>query len=110
MFPAGGCTSIPSWGKFWLSLLNCYDWEGNNPVPPELWYVSKARILNGLLTTDRAFPDWLPFHPHRWWIHVRTVYIPMSYLYGVKFQMEENDLILSLREVPIHHHLQDYMC
>jgi len=23
----------------------------------------------------------------------------MSYLYGVKFQMEENDLILSLREV-----------
>ncbi|PPQ66646.1 hypothetical protein CVT26_009400 [Gymnopilus dilepis] len=78
----GGCTSIPAWGKFWLSLLNCYDWEGNNPVPPELW----------------ALPDWLPFHPHRWWIHVRNVYIPMSYLYGVRFKMEENDLILSLRE------------
>lgn len=36
----GGCTSIPAWGKFWLSILNCYDWEGNNPVPPELWLVS----------------------------------------------------------------------
>ncbi|KAF9054597.1 terpenoid cyclases/protein prenyltransferase alpha-alpha toroid [Panaeolus papilionaceus] len=78
----GGCTSIPAWGKFWLSILNCYDWEGNNPVPPELW----------------TLPDWIPFHPHRWWIHVRNVYIPMSYLYGVKFQAEENDLILSLRE------------
>ncbi|KAF9526128.1 terpenoid cyclases/protein prenyltransferase alpha-alpha toroid [Crepidotus variabilis] len=78
----GGCTSIPAWGKFWLSLLNVYDWAGNNPVPPELW----------------ALPDWLPFHPHKWWIHVRNVYIPMSYLYGVKYQMEENDLIFSLRE------------
>ncbi|KAF7798580.1 hypothetical protein EIP86_009802 [Pleurotus ostreatoroseus] len=78
----GGATGIPAWGKFWLSILNVYDWEGNQPVPPELW----------------VFPDWLPFHPHRWWIHTRTVYIPMSYLYGIRFKMEENDLILSLRE------------
>ena len=48
---------------------------------------------------NRALPEWLPFHPHKWWIHVRNVYIPMSYLYGVRYQMEENDLILSLREV-----------
>jgi lanosterol synthase len=33
----GGATAIPSWGKFWLSTLNVYDWEGFNPVPPELW-------------------------------------------------------------------------
>ncbi|GLB41717.1 putative terpene cyclase mutase family protein [Lyophyllum shimeji] len=78
----GGACAIPAWGKFWLSLLNVYDWEGNNPVPPEFWLL----------------PDWLPFHPHRWWIHTRTVYVPMSYLYGVKFKMEENDLILSLRK------------
>ena len=51
------------------------------------------------LMINRALPDWLSFHPHKWWIHVRNVYIPMSYLYGVRFQMEENDLILSLREV-----------
>lgn len=30
------------------------------------------------------------------------VYLPMSYLYGVRFTMEENDLILSLREVSRH--------
>ncbi|TFK39425.1 terpenoid cyclases/protein prenyltransferase alpha-alpha toroid [Crucibulum laeve] len=78
----GGAAAIPAWGKFWLSLLNVYDWEGNNPVPPELWLL----------------PDWIPFHPHRWWIHTRTVYVPMSYLFGIKFTMPENDLILSLRQ------------
>ncbi|KIM82936.1 hypothetical protein PILCRDRAFT_819733 [Piloderma croceum F 1598] len=78
----GGATGSPSWGKFWLSLLNVYEWEGNNPIPPELWLL----------------PEWLPFHPHRWWIHVRTVYVPMSYLYGKRFKAEENDLILALRE------------
>lgn len=35
----GGATGIPAWGKFWLSVLNVYEWEGNNPIPPELWYV-----------------------------------------------------------------------
>ncbi|KAF9048266.1 terpene synthase [Hymenopellis radicata] len=69
-------------GKFWLAILNVYEWEGLNPVPPELWLL----------------PDSIPFHPHKWWIHTRTVYAPMSYLYGIKFKAEENDLILSLRE------------
>ncbi|KIK19194.1 hypothetical protein PISMIDRAFT_76839, partial [Pisolithus microcarpus 441] len=78
----GGATGTPAWGKFWLALLNVYDWEGVNPIPPELWLL----------------PDWIPFHPHRWWIHTRNVYIPMSYLYGIRFQMEENDLIRSLRQ------------
>ncbi|KAF9477756.1 terpene synthase [Pholiota conissans] len=78
----GGATSIPAWGKFYLSCLNVYDWAGNNPVPAELWLL----------------PEWVPFHPSKWWIHVRNVYIPMSYLYGIRFKMEENDLILSLRE------------
>ena len=50
----------------------------------------------------RVFPDWLPFHPHKWWIHTRTVYIPMAYLYGIRYQAEENDLILALREVPFY--------
>lgn len=33
----GGITSIPSWGKLWLSLLGVYHWNGNNPLPPEMW-------------------------------------------------------------------------
>lgn len=35
----GGAAAAPSWGKFWLSILNVYEWDGNNPVPPELWFV-----------------------------------------------------------------------
>jgi len=48
---------------------------------------------------DRLLPKWLPFHPSRWWIHTRTVYVPMSYLYGVRFKAAEDPLILALREV-----------
>lgn len=33
----GGATGVPSWGKFWLSILNVYDWDGNHPIPSELW-------------------------------------------------------------------------
>lgn len=86
----GGATGAPAWGKFWLAVLNVYDWAGVNPVPAELWLL----------------PDWLPFHPHRWWIHTRTVYVPMSYLYGIRFKMEENDLIRALREelYPTNYH------
>ncbi|MCY4094420.1 MAG: hypothetical protein OXG05_04755, partial [Gammaproteobacteria bacterium] len=32
-----GVMQIPSWGKFWLSVLNLYEWEGLNAVLPELW-------------------------------------------------------------------------
>ncbi|KAH9072141.1 terpene synthase, partial [Lactarius deliciosus] len=78
----GGASASASWGKFWLSVLNVYEWEGNNPIPPELWLL----------------PKWLPFHPSRWWIHTRTVYVPMSYLYGVRFKAAEDPLILALRE------------
>ncbi|TDL23680.1 terpene synthase [Rickenella mellea] len=85
----GGATGIPSWGKFWLSILNVYDWDGNNCIPAELWLL----------------PEWVPIHPHRWWIHTRQVYIPMSYLYGIRFKAEDNDLILSLRQ---ELYVQDY--
>lgn len=34
---SGGACATPSWGKVWLSILNVYDWAGNNPIPPELW-------------------------------------------------------------------------
>ena len=48
---------------------------------------------------ERLLPQWLPFHPSRWWIFTRTVYVSMSYLYGVKFKAAEDPLILALREV-----------
>ncbi len=78
----GGGTSIPSWGKYYLSILNVYDWKGFNSVFPELWLL----------------PKWLPIHPSRYWCHSRMVYLPMAYCYGNKIKAEESDLIISLRE------------
>lgn len=81
----GGATGSPSWGKTWMALLGVYDWQGVNPVPPELL----------------CLPDWLPIHPWRWWIHTRMVYIPMSWLWGKQWvyeAAEKDPLIDSLRQ------------
>ena len=78
----GGATGIPSWGKFYLSILNCYDWQGFNSLFPEMW----------------LFPQWLPVHPWRYWCHTRLVYLPMAYCYAQRIKAPENELILSLRE------------
>ncbi len=77
----GGATGIPSWGKFWLSVLNVYDWSGNESIPPELWIL----------------PDLLPFHPSKMWCHTRAVYLPMCYLYGIRYCAPLDDLTTSLR-------------
>ncbi|KAJ3124877.1 Lanosterol synthase (Oxidosqualene--lanosterol cyclase) [Nowakowskiella sp. JEL0407] len=78
----GGAVGAPHWGKFWLAILNCYDYKGMNPVPPEFW----------------VLPTWLPISPSKWWIHTRNVYMPMSWLYANRFQAPVDDLILQLRE------------
>lgn len=77
----GGATYIPSWGKFWLSILGVYEWSGNNPLPPEMWLL----------------PYFLPLHPGRMWNHCRMVYLPMSYIYGRRFVGPINSTVLSLR-------------
>ncbi|XP_019069346.2 cycloartenol synthase [Solanum lycopersicum] len=87
----GGVTYIPSWGKFWLSVLGVYEWSGNNPLPPELWLL----------------PYFVPVHPGRMWCHCRMVYLAMSYLYGRRYVGPINSIILSLRRelytTPYHH-------
>lgn len=79
----GGARGVPAWGKLWLAILNVYDWEGMHPIPPELW----------------CLPDWVPFHPWRWWIHTRMVYLPMGYLWAKRFRCPVDPLIESLRQV-----------
>ncbi|HEY0262203.1 MAG TPA: prenyltransferase/squalene oxidase repeat-containing protein [Chitinophagales bacterium] len=78
---AGGATGIPSWGKFYLSLLNLYAWEGNNSLLPELWLL----------------PKWLPIHPSNYWCHTRLVFLPMSYCFAHKIQIEESELVNAIR-------------
>ncbi|POW16031.1 hypothetical protein PSTT_01686, partial [Puccinia striiformis] len=78
----GSCLPIPTWGKVWLALLNIYDWEGVNPMPPESWLL----------------PSILPFHPSRWRAHTRQVYLPMSYVAGRRIKADLDPLLQSLRE------------
>ncbi|GMH14346.1 hypothetical protein Nepgr_016187 [Nepenthes gracilis] len=85
----GGATTIPSWGKTWLSILGVFDWSGCNPMPPEFW----------------MFPSFFPIHPGKIWCYCRTVYIPMSYLYGKRFVGPITPLILQLRK---ELHIQPY--
>ncbi|OIW01585.1 hypothetical protein TanjilG_23896 [Lupinus angustifolius] len=90
----GGVTSIPSWGKLWLSVIGLYEWRGINPIPPEIWLV----------------PYFVPMHPGRMWCHTRLVYLPMSYLYGTKFVAPINSIVLSLRTelYTLPYHLLDW--
>ncbi|KAI9731939.1 MAG: Lanosterol synthase (Oxidosqualene--lanosterol cyclase) [Cirrosporium novae-zelandiae] len=78
----GGAIAGPHWAKFWLSVLGVMEWDACNPVPPELWLL----------------PDWAPIAPWRWWIHMRQVYVPMSYVYSKRFIHPLTPLTRQLRD------------
>ena len=77
----GGVLAIPTWGKFWLALLNLYGWEGVNPIVPELWLL----------------PRWLPCHPCNLYNHTRLIYLGMGYLYGTRFTAAPSQIVAALR-------------
>ncbi|XP_022642924.1 beta-amyrin synthase isoform X4 [Vigna radiata var. radiata] len=78
----GSITLMPSWGKFWLSVLGIVNWSGCNPLPPEFWIL----------------PTFLPMHPAKMWYYCRSIYMPMSYIYGKRFVCPVTPLIKDLRE------------
>ena len=85
LYDLGGALNGPHWAKFWLSVLGVMEWEVVNPVPPELWLL----------------PDWTPISPWRWWIHMRQVFLPMSFVWSKKWSYPHADtdpLIRQLRQ------------
>ncbi|KAK4991652.1 Lanosterol synthase (Oxidosqualene--lanosterol cyclase) [Elasticomyces elasticus] len=78
----GGAVNGPHWAKFWLSVLGVCQWDIVNPVPPELWLL----------------PDWMPIAPWRWWIHMRQVFLPMSFVWSKKWSYSPTPLTLELRK------------
>ncbi|MCJ1464869.1 Lanosterol synthase (Oxidosqualene--lanosterol cyclase) [Pseudocyphellaria aurata] len=78
----GGAVNGPHWAKFWLSVLGVMEWDAVNPVPPELWLL----------------PDWVPFAPWRWWIHMRQVFLPMSFIASKHFSFPLTPLTRQLQE------------
>ena len=73
---------IPTWGKFWLALLNLYDWRGVNAMLPELYNL----------------PRWIALHPSNWYCHTRLIYMAMAAIYPHRFQAPVTPTIESLRE------------
>ena len=77
----GGVAEIPSWGKFWLSMLGLYEWSGVNPVLPELW----------------GLPEWMPMHPSKYYCHTRNIYMGMACIFASRFSVHHTTLIRQLR-------------
>ena len=80
----GGALNGPHWAKFWLSVLGVTEWDVVNPVPPEIWLL----------------PDWVPISPWRWWIHMRMVFLPMSFIWSKQWmypKAKSDPLIRELR-------------
>ncbi len=77
-----GVLGIPTWGKFWLALLNLYDWRGVNAILPEVW----------------GLPRWMPVHPSKWYCHARLIYMGMAAIYAQRFQAPVTPLLSAIRE------------
>ncbi|KAH7521897.1 hypothetical protein FEM48_Zijuj07G0080700 [Ziziphus jujuba var. spinosa] len=78
----GGAMYSGSWGKTWMAILGLYDWEGSNPMPPELWFHQTL----------------VPLHPSKMFCYCRLTFMPMSYFYGKRFVGPITPLIQQLRE------------
>ncbi|MDE0310128.1 MAG: FAD-dependent monooxygenase [Acidiferrobacterales bacterium] len=77
-----GTLGIPSWGKFWLAMLNLYDWRGLHVIIPELWRLPRRFAL----------------HPSNWYCHTRLIYMAMSVIYSHRFSLPVTPLIETLRD------------
>jgi len=77
----GTALGAAPWGKWMLCLLGLYDYRGLNPIPPELWLLPYAA----------------PMHPGRLWCHCRQVYLPASFLYGIRAQVPVDDELRQIR-------------
>ncbi len=73
--------AIPSWGKFWLALLNLYEWQGVNAIVPEIW----------------SIPHWVVLHPSNWYCHTRLIYMAMATIYPTRYQAPVTPTIEALR-------------
>lgn len=78
----GSALAMPTPGKYLLALMNLHPYRGLNPVLPELL----------------AMPSFLPGHPKKLLCITRQIYLPLSFLYGIKAQIRENDFINLLRD------------
>lgn len=76
-----GVAAIPSWGKFWLAMVGLYEWEGVNPILPEVW----------------VLPERFPLHPANYYCHTRLIYMGMAACYARKVRAPRTPIVDALR-------------
>jgi len=76
-----GLGALPTWGRFWLSLLGLYDRSRITLCPPELFLL----------------PGWMPIAADRLYCHTRSIYLGMAYLSGVGLQADLGAIGAALR-------------
>lgn len=78
----GTALRVAPWARLALALVDLYDYDGLDPLAPELWLLPYA----------------LPIHPGRMWCHARQVYLPMAWLYGHRARRPADALIEDIRD------------
>jgi hypothetical protein len=78
---AEGLGALPTWGRFWLSLLGLHDRDRMTVCPPELFLL----------------PAWAPLAADRLYCHTRYIYLGMAYLSGVGLHADLADTGVALR-------------
>jgi squalene cyclase len=76
-----GLGALPTWGRFWLSLLGLYDRDRMTVCPPELFLL----------------PAWAPLAADRLYCHTRYIYLGMAYLSGVGLRVDLGEIGVALR-------------
>jgi squalene cyclase len=76
-----GLGALPTWGRFWLSLLGLYDRDRMTVCPPELFLL----------------PAWSPLAADRLYCHTRYIYLGMAYLSGVGLRADLGAIGVTLR-------------
>ena len=76
-----GLGALPTWGRFWLSLLGLYDRSRMTVCPAELFLL----------------PGWMPIAADRLYCHTRSIYLGMAYLTAVGLQVDLGGIGAALR-------------
>jgi lanosterol synthase len=76
-----GLGALPTWGRFWLSLLGLYDRDRMTVCPPELFLL----------------PAGAPLAADRLYCHTRYIYLGMAYISGVGLRADLGAIGVALR-------------
>ncbi|RYP11135.1 hypothetical protein DL765_007884 [Monosporascus sp. GIB2] len=77
----GGAIYAPGIAKFWLCVLGVMKWECVNPFLPEFWLASDSD----------------PTAPRKWYIHTRTNFTSMSYVWSKQWSYPGDSITQQLR-------------